>query len=423
MRIDWLELHNFRGINGFRIHFPEPSTILFGINGMGKTSILEDLAIMCSWIYARLSSPSGTGRHFSEEMISNDEDGCHSTICVHLDEVARSWTLAKTRTGKERQLGSDLGDLTPVVSILQERLNSNQQIPLVVYYPVNRSVLDIPLRIRIRHKQDWQQGIEGALAGASVNFRIFFEWFRAREDIENQKARTQGQLAPEQEDPQLRAVRQSIYAFLPGYSNLRINRTPLQMIVSNTTTGQQLAVDQLSDGEKCLLALVGDLARRLALLNPEAPNPCEAHGVVMIDEIELHLHPEWQRTVISNLRAAFRNCQFILTTHSPTVLSEANDSLVYELYRARERKGEILFRPPTRYYGWDCNRILEEAMGIDERPVEMKKMLQEYFYLIDQGKLDNAKVLRDKLEASLGADEPELVKADVLIRRREIIGR
>ncbi len=184
--------------------------------------------------------------------------------------------------------------------------------------------------------------------------------------------------------------------------------------------GEELIVNQLSDGEKCLLAMVGDLARRLAIANPSLPDPLEGSGVVLIDEIELHLHPKWQREIIPALTRTFPNCQFIVTTHSPQVISQVKPEGIYILEKTDE--GVVAKRPESSF-GRDSNRILEDLMGVPERPQEIKESLLELFRLIDAGNIEGARQLRQQLANEIGADEPEFVKADVLIRRKEILNR
>ncbi|MEW6499462.1 MAG: AAA family ATPase, partial [Cyanobacteriota bacterium] len=195
-------------------------------------------------------------------------------------------------------------------------------------------------------------------------------------------------------------------------------RSPLRMTVEKQ--GQELIVNQLSDGEKCLLAMVGDLARRLALANPTLKNPLQGEGVVLIDEIELHLHPKWQREIIPALTRTFPNCQFIVTTHSPQVISEVKPNGIYILEATSE--GVVAKRPESSF-GRDSNRILEDLMGVSARPQEIKDELLELFRLIDKGDLDGARQLRQQIADQIGTDEPEFVRADVLMRRKEILNR
>ncbi|WP_309143275.1 AAA family ATPase [Nostoc sp. CHAB 5836] len=130
-------------------------------------------------------------------------------------------------------------------------------------------------------------------------------------------------------------------SLIPSFSKLRVRRSPLRMTVIKQ--GEELIVNQLSDGEKCLLAMVGDLARRLAIANPSLPDPLQGSGVVLIDEIELHLHPKWQREIIPALTRTFPNCQFIVTTHSPQVISQVKPEGIYILEKTDE--GVVARRP------------------------------------------------------------------------------
>ena len=135
----------------------------------------------------------------------------------------------------------------------------------------------------------------------SADFRTFFQWFREREDLENEAIRDAQSLIADKSaasfpDLQLEAVRNALSSFIPEFKNLTVRRNPLRMEVEKE--GERLMINQLSGGEKCLMALIGDLARRMAILNPLRANPLEGEGIILIDEIDLHLHPKWQRMVI-----------------------------------------------------------------------------------------------------------------------------
>ena len=218
-------------------------------------------------------------------------------------------------------------------------------------------------------------------------------------------------------DKQLEAVRKAIASFLPGYTDLRVKRAPLKMVIHKDK--EELIVNQLSDGEKCLLALVGDLARRLAIANPSLDDPLNGEGVVLIDEIDLHLHPSWQRSVVENLTKTFPQCQFMLTTHSPQILSHVKPECIWLL---RRDKDGFHSSHPEDSYGQDSNRILEDIMGVPSRPPKIQKRLSRLFLEIDRGDIDKAQRTLTSIRKEIG-DDPELVKANVLIRRKEIIGK
>jgi predicted ATP-binding protein involved in virulence len=195
---------------------------------------------------------------------------------------------------------------------------------------------------------------------------------------------------------------------MPGFTNLRVRRQPtLRMTVEKN--GEELIVNQLSDGEKCLLAMTGDLARRLSIANPSLKNPLEGYGVVLIDEVDLHLHPQWQRIIIPSLERTFPNCQFIVTTHSPLVLSYLKKEQVFLLEDFK------LVEKTPHTYGRDVGSILFDVMAVLDRPDEIKKRLEKCNRLIDDENYDDAKREIDKLEVLLGPNDPEILRAKSML--------
>jgi energy-coupling factor transporter ATP-binding protein EcfA2 len=244
-----------------------------------------------------------------------------------------------------------------------------------------------------------EDALDGALGGGGLGFTDFFRWFRDREDHENaEKVR---RAALNHEDPQLRAVRSAVLALLPGFADLRVERAPLRMVVSKDQ--EELSVEQLSDGEQNLLTLAGDIARRLAIANPAHPSPREAEAVVLLDELELHLHPHWQRRIVGALRTAFPHCQFVVTTHSPQVLSEVPTDSVVLL------KDFQLLRPSTPTTGRDSNAILEELLGTPNRPERHRERLRAVSALLDSGRYTEARARVDELARELSEVDHEIV--------------
>ncbi|MGB7708859.1 MAG: AAA family ATPase [Microcoleus sp.] len=417
MKVKRLKMNSFRGISDLTLEFDtDEPTVLIGINGVGKSSILDCLAILLSWLTKRIQTPNSSGRSFNEDDIKNGCKETHNEITISINDWPEVvWSLTKVRKGRSKDTSSNLGDLKGVVDRIHDELDATSYaaLPLAVYYPTNRAVLDIPLKIRTKHSFQQITAYDEVLTGGQIDFRRFFEWFRDREDLENE-LRLNG--SNEYRDRQLEAVRDAIANLLDGFSNLRVRRSPLRMTVEKQ--GDELIVNQLSDGEKCLLALAGDLARRLAIANPNPScYPLDGFGVVLIDEIELHLHPKWQRAIIPNLAKTFPNCQFIITTHSPQVISDLK--WVHLLRSTSE--GIIIERIPS--FGKDSNRILETLMGTPERPQEILESLRELFHFIDKGELGNARQLRQELADKMGEEDPEFVRADWLIKRKEILNK
>lgn len=449
---------------------PSNVTIFIGNNGAGKTSILEALATSLSWFVARLRNEKGSGNTINELSILDNAPA--ASITLQLSDQAQSsndselslyeWTLAKTRKGRKSDKSSALSQLNKLVDSYRQQLtdNDNASLPLIAYYPVERSVLDIPLKIRNKHNFDQIDGYDSAL-NQGVDFRRFFEWFREREDIENEEENRRYEKFIEKEfldinalmdnyeqrlknldlnkadeatqeleeiqnsisfirknieneykDKQLSAVRTAITAFMPDLSNIRVQRKPrLHMAVDKNN--KSLNVMQLSQGEKSLMALVGDIARRLAMMNPDLDDPLQGDGIILIDEVDMHLHPSWQRNLVPRFTDTFPNCQIVLSTHSPLVISDQKDILVYLL-----SNGEIGALPPL--YGADVNTVLLEAMDTDIRNPDINDKLNDLLDAIQDGDVDNAKALMQTLECELPAGNMGLAKARLLLRKKEL---
>ncbi|MCG5499267.1 AAA family ATPase [Ectothiorhodospira lacustris] len=424
MHVSELTLLNFRGARNLPIRLDEHLNVFVGMNGSGKSSILDATAILLSWLANRIRSTSASGRPIDESDIRNGTSAATIEIVCH-DTSHFKWSLAKTRSGYSRKdHASILINATELAKRYQAMISDSSgevNIPVLAYYPVNRAVLDIPLRIRNKHQFGLLDAYEGALT-SGANFRTFFEWFREREDLENENRRYQADLIKPDgytfPDPQLEAVRQALAIFMPDFGNLTVRRKPLRMEVEKK--GRRLTVNQLSDGEKCLMAMIGDLARRLAIANPMRKNPLKGDGVILIDEIDLHLHPKWQRILIPRLREVFPNCQFLVSTHSPHVITHIQPE---HLHLLKMEDGALEVVPVAESYGKSVDRILEDIMGLETtRPDAVHHDLRKLHALIQQGELASAQVKLAALQERIGAD-PELVKASVLIRRKELIGK
>ncbi|MCK3842899.1 AAA family ATPase [Pseudomonas sp. W15Feb34] len=409
-------------------------TVFVGNNGAGKTTILRSLATSLSWLVARIRSESGSGSPIEESALHNGSNV--ASISIEAEElfVDFHWLLAKSRRGRKTKVASELADTSALANVYRDNLthDENASVPLIAYYPVERSVLEIPLKIKTRHSFSQLDGYDNSL-NRGVDFRRFFEWFREREDSENETGISAGALAevqkiigtPESQlwkfleqahassrDRQLTAVRSAVGAFMPGFTNLRVQRRPhLHMAIDKC--GQTLDVSQLSQGEKSMMALVGDIARRLAMMNPSLKNPLHGYGVVLVDEVDLHLHPKWQRRLIHQLTETFPNCQFILTTHSPLVISDTKDVLCYVL-----DDGELEER--TGLYGLDANQVLLSVMDTDIRNSEVQSRLDRLLELLQDKKLKDAKALFQELSTDLPPGHIELTKAALLIRKLEL---
>ncbi|RLV57733.1 ATP-binding protein [Parashewanella curva] len=429
-------------------------TVFVGNNGSGKTSVLRSLATSLSWLVARIRTEKGIGSQIPELVINNEQNSAAVDINVFqhtygyiedgdaeaYDENYFSWRIAKTRKGRKGSLKSDYSSLSALADHYRTSLSQNEKtnLPLVAFYSVERVVIDIPLKIKGKHNFQQLDGYDNALT-QGVDFRRFFEWYRKREDTQNEASigedafeqireilgnessdqwKRVEKLQEASRDIQLAAVRNAIETFMPEFSNLRVRRRP-RLHMSIDKNGERLDVAQLSQGEKSLMALVGDIARRLAIMNPSLKNPLEGDGIVLIDEVDMHLHPEWQQLVLQNLEQTFPNIQFVVSTHSPQVLTTVRKEQIIKL-----ENGEIASIFGSTY-GEPSNYVLNHLFDVESKPpLQHSGLLERYYVLIESGlgKEEEANTLRAQLESQLGKYHSDLQKTDRMLQRKELLG-
>lgn len=416
--------------------FTSNITVFIGNNGSGKTSLLKSITTALTWYVARLKHDKSNGTPIPETVILNSANSAMVEITVNdldLQQQTKvyTWRIAKNRTARKAEFSTHLTELNQLTSYYKQWLGEDDQssLPLIAFYPVERSVIDIPLKIREKHQFLQIDGYDNALNNA-VDFRRFFEWFRDREDVENERVKDiilvlKNDFPDEKflkafdqyhsgsfKDVQLEAVRQAIYAFMPDFKNLQVSRKPrLAMIIDKND--KTLNVSQLSQGEKSLMALVGDIARRLAMMNPKLDNPLRGKGIILIDEIDMHLHPQWQRSIIQRLQTTFPNCQFILTTHSPLVISDTQNILVYDL------DGQEVNALPS-LYGQDANTVLLQYMDTSYRNPEVAEQIIQAMDAIQNNDFELANQLIQTLKSELGESQLDVMRLVAMLKKRTL---
>jgi predicted ATP-binding protein involved in virulence len=397
MMLKEIQLVNFRGIASMTMPFTTRTTAILGVNGVGKSAVLDALAIALSNITERIAGQAAKARDISPDDIKSDAAYARIQVTADLDIYASISQVAAAEVGSDEPAESRVHTLTTWAiarnsgrMLYSEANHQPTHLPLAVYYDVHRAVLDVPLRVKEKLKNTPREAYHDALGHGGTDFRGFFAWFRDREDAENERIRDE----PTYVDRDLQAVRAAVEGFTQ-FTDLRIRRKPsLRMTVIKNKT--ELNVLQLSDGEKCLLALVGDLARRLSLLNTDKENPLDGEGVVLIDEIDLHLHPKWQRSVVMSLERTFPNCQFIITTHSPQVVGELPPEAVLLL-----RDGKFMGHA-ERSLGLSSGEVLEELMEGKASNVEVASELNTVRSLLDLDDITGAQEALSRLRQRVG---------------------
>ena len=359
MKVKSLELKDFKKFKEVTINDFDPYLNLFiGINGAGKSSILDAISLLLSAFTSRLTTNNSKGVPIMEEYIRRGASSC--SITLSLDNNIY-WTKSKSRK-LEKSEESNFNLLNEFTKNYRERLDSKvcESVPIIIHYGVKRSVTEIPLRFpkddntnpTVAYK-DWRD--------SKASYRDIFPWLRGEEDYENEQRIDN----PSFRSRGLEALRKALTNIFPGYTELKVRRKPrLEVILKKKE--QELTLSQLSDGEKCYIALVCDIVRRLSLANPKK-EILSGDGIVLIDEIDLHLHPSWEETVMPKLHSTFPNLQFIVSAHSPLVASNIQG----KIYAVND--GKVLTLPTI--FGLDYSQILQDWMGVSSENKEIASLI------------------------------------------------
>lgn len=426
MRLKHLEIEGFRGFSSKQIiRFPEGKepVVFVGVNGAGKTSILDVIINCLRYVQGQLSSEAFSTSNYSRYDVNVNEDSSKNYLTwewsEQYEELVSGFEIESFDDTKKFIGRKEIADLANSIK-KDAQFYKKTSLPIIVAYPSNRSFskpnVSLNKKSKIVSRINQYDALKQAFQPA-LDFDDFFEWFRITEDIENEKRLTENNTFTE---PSLEAVRSAIMSFLDGFSNLRIQRSPMPDMVIHKK-GIKLFVSQLSHGEKMVLGTVGDLARRLAIANPGLKNPLIGQGVVLIDEVDLHLHPDWQRTIIKKLRTTFPNIQFILTTHSTLILNHLQKENIFLLENNECLPLSVKY-PNFNPYGADVEDILIEIQKVTEiLPHDIKELFQQYFSLIQNGKINEAKTLQKKLKTITDPEHPEILKGEAEIQFKELI--
>lgn len=422
MKIKNLYLRDFKGISELELDLEGKSTILFGVNGVGKSTVLRGIDLLYANILWRLTKSK---KKLADLEFDDLSYGKSTAVTMAAFEFPDGTLISYNRSiGMESGKKHNGQNLNKIVNKFEDLYITKgyededgnwiqemdmKNMPVFVNYGVNRLVLDVPVEVSDKNLFNKLSAFDKAIE-SKIDFRNLFEWFRAQEDIENQeKARTDVNY----EDKNLSAVKHAMLAMFEDFEDIHIERNPLAMMVQKD--GQTLNINQLSDGEKCTIALFGDLARRMALANPSMYNPLEGTGVVLIDEIDLHMHPSWQRKVMGVLKKTFPNIQFIVTTHSPQVLGELDDD--YNLFVLYREGKSIKCKKYESFIGWDANVLLEEVMNTPSVNVQVQNLIREMNDCISEKDYDTAELIADELDQMTRGYAQGVAKARVLIAR------
>lgn len=407
MFIKKLQIGGLRSIDQAEFTFePKGMNLLVGVNGVGKTTVLDALRICLSRVLPEITASRSQKHNFKDSDIRHGIYSIDIRCTIQLADIPFNVLIHKYRQksvdiepGKLSVQVDGVEDIQPELSKVFHGEKLSQQ-PLAVYFSTKRSLIT-EQRFSIAGTVGKQAAAfaDSLSANRGLNLQVFAEWFKAQEELGKENP-----LALKHID----VLRSAISQFLPGFKNLHtidLSRS-VSFVIEKENVSLRLA--QLSDGERGVLAIVLDLARRLSQANPGLEDPVK-HGlaIVLIDELDLHLHPKWQRSIVENLTRTFQNCQFIASTHSPQIIGEVKPERITII-------GDSIYKPANSF-GIDSSRVLEEIMDTDSRNAKVDALLSTLSEKIDDENLVEARKLLDKLKNTIGPNEPEVIRSATMI--------
>lgn len=453
MLVKRVTLSNFRGLMNSTLDFKPGFNLIVGVNGAGKSSVLDALRVLISRAMPRLTPAASFNLGFKGSDItlgrgqmaaSMEFDFHHDAYSIALTEQQNTTRIAvqedagfkqvkdidvlpdprrsaRLKSGDPRLEGTLRGQtserpevdavITPKPDV---NLKRNNPQPLVLYLSVRRAIANS----RISKGQSSTPAYRSIFdIERGLDLKGLFDWWRAREALASEDVNSRPA-------KQLTAVKQAFQKVLPNLKEWSIAGDVLTVVKSVTVNhldkagnkvdvqeDRRFSLSMLSDGERSLIAIAADIAQRLATLNENTDAPLETgEGLVLIDELDLHLHPKWQRTVIESLRDVFPKLQFICTTHSPFLIQSQRIGNLIRL--DKEGDEEIA---AAQFHQQSIEDILEGVQGVElpqksQRYLDMMETAEHYYTLLRQGqheagiRLAELKVKLDELSAPFSDD-------------------
>jgi predicted ATP-binding protein involved in virulence len=454
MKIKTLTLNNFRAFKALKCDFCPDITVIVGLNGQGKTSILDAIAIA----FGQFIGGFGTGKdkriadadiHLAKHRIKEQVNikpfaglvrhSMEQQLPVIVAAQSYPSTFDDMPVKWQRQRNTVKGGTTQVkaLSLLAQRLQKNVQdnhpvnLPLLSYYGTERLWTHKRLTESANSSGNPDSRFDGYqnCLDPQSSYAAFASWLRKEAIVEYEYHMQMMESGQPTEQTMgacwLKAITEAINTVLApsGWQGIRYSAVEKQIVASHESQGV-VAVSALSDGVRNTIGVVADIAYRAVRLNPHLLEKAatETTGVVLIDEVDMHLHPQWQQVILQHLTKAFPAIQFVVTTHSPQVLSTVKKDNIRLLSM---NEGEAIGMVPLgETYGSASNDVLIEVMATEPRPpLQSVLWIQQYMKLIDLGEhqSDNGVVLRGRLDELLGKDHHELMKADRKISRKALL--
>lgn len=437
MKLKNIKITNFRCFKEADMDFDEHVTLIVGKNGVGKTAILDAVAVSVSTFLLGIDGAGSRGIQKEDARYEfYDLDGTidpQHQFPVSIDSIGDcmgqkdvKWVRSLNSENGKTTI-KDAGKLTNIAKKAQYQIMAGDKtlvLPLISYYGTGRLYAQKKEKRNIESLTEFkrQVGYVDCIAAES-NEKLMLNWFQTQTLKSLQNQQKTGVI----ERPLLlRTVEKAIcrsYERISGSRNttlifdLDTHRLVLEFEATDGSV-QRFALDEMSDGYKNTLSMIGDIAYRMAVLNPALGDQVldETPGVVLIDEVDLHLHPQWQQTVLGDLHAVFPNVQFIVTSHAPAVINSVPRNQIRIL-----DNGEI-YMPAAQTYGRDANSILREVMKVSERPSDVVQRLDTFYAYMDKNDYEEADRMLTEIEEIVGTNDPDIAAARTTLDLEKMLG-
>lgn len=335
MRINTATIRNFKGIEELTLKLNNQLNVFIGDNGSGKTAVLEALLTAAGSLFIGVRDISTKGISNNEISFRNEEYQFPVEIITEgiINDKSIRWSRERnSRNGSTTT--KNAGEINVIGRELDHIIRKGERVklPLISYFSTGRlfliaqdrkskyKLLDKPKEPASRFR-----GYSEAF-DAKSNFKRFTEWFRLKE---------MSQIQRNDKDMHLGLLKNAIISTLPNCHSIYYDFDPdtSRGLTIKLKDGRVLPFNYLSDGVRSFFAMIADLAHRCVLLNPFLEEKAleETEGIVLIDELDLHLHPAWQKRVLKSLLDTFPKIQFIVTTHSPFIIQETETGQLFLL--------------------------------------------------------------------------------------------
>ena len=438
MKLKNIKISNYRCFKETEIDFDDHITLVVGKNGAGKTAILDAVAVSVSTFL--LGIDGGISRSILKDDARYEFHDLNGTIdpqhqfpvsiestgdCLNQQNV--KWIRSLNSESGKTTI-KDAGELTGLAKKAQNQIMTGDKslvLPLISYYGTGRLYAQKKEKRNLKSLTEFkrQVGYVDCMAAES-NEKLMLNWFQMQTLKSLQEQQKTGIL---DRPLLLKTVEKAIcrsFERISGARNaslifdLDTHRLVLEF---ETVDGnaQKFAMDEMSDGYKNTLSMIGDIAYRMAVLNPTLGDQVleKTPGVVLIDEIDLHLHPQWQQTILSDLHAIFPEVQFIVSSCAPAVIN----SVPREQIRILDH-GEI-YMPVAQTYGRDANSILREVMNVSERPADIKQRIDSFYAYMDENNYKEADKVLTEIESIVGTTDPDIAAARTSLELERILWR